>query len=137
MRLTRKKNNGRSGSKKKQLLTTVEYRHFQLLRIVNLITIFIFGTILGIAGMFLHNRIYTVIGQAQNILNLERPEISGNAIDFLLLDKVEKEWNQKYSIEPVTISRDPFNIVVENTPRTIEASTSTPATGIATTTPES
>lgn len=94
---------------RKQLLTTVEYKHFQLLRIVNLFTLFLFGVILGFAGMFLYNKIYTVIGQAQNILSLERPSAAGNAINFSQLEKVDSAWREKFSLPPVTAQRDPFN----------------------------
>ena len=119
-----KKTKARRRSRKHQLLTTVEYRHFQLLRLVNLFAIFLFGVVLGVAIMFLYNRIYTVIGQAQHILTLDREGV-GNSINFTLLDKVDAAWESKYGVDPLIVTRDPFDIVQIPEPLVTTSTTST------------
>lgn len=115
-----------SAHRRQQLLTTVEYRHFQLLRIINLITLFIFGVILGVAGMFLYNKIYTVIGQAQNILTLDQSVNVGSAVDFQLLEQTLLAYDAKYQSNTAIGARNPFDLPAAPVAATSTTVTSSP-----------
>lgn len=107
------------------LLDTPEYKHFRLLRYINMTIILSILVGAGYLGYFLYEKIYTTIGQVQNILVIDT-QIQGDIIDFGTLDRLEEEWQLKYATSTPSIDRDPFSAppVIEET----IIPTSTPST---------
>lgn len=97
--------------RRKQILTSVEYRHYQALRVTNMVILFLFGVGIGLVGMFLYNSIYIAIGQAQFIQGIDVAAVNGTSIDFPALERVRDAWEMKRQEEPVPDVRDPFNDV--------------------------
>ena len=107
------------------LLNTAEYKHFRLLRYINASIIILFLGCAAYVGFFLYNRIFTTIGQVQNILVIDS-QIQGDIIDFKTFDKLDANWNAKYAESTSTIIRDPFTpvqVVVIESPTSTGTST--------------
>ena len=131
-RSRKKKNNQhrtkRSRAQRNRLLQTVEYRHFRTLRLINIGIILLAVAGISYIGYFLYNKIYTTIGQVQNIILIES-QMQGSIIDFETLEEAIYAWEEKYTTSTPPISRDPFSVaptITEAPPS--PAPTSTPDT---------
>lgn len=84
------------------------YRHFARLRIVSFIFIGLFLLTIGVTGFFIYHSIYATINQVQAIILL-KSDLGLEAIDFELLERVERAWHEKHATTTPFMVRDPFN----------------------------
>ncbi len=101
-----------------------EYKHFLILRIINII---IFGMVLtafGFLVFFIYQRVFQSMDRTQALVT-KNSDIGIVSIDFETFNRVEKKWKDKYGIGVPEIERDPFNVPTPTASATSSA-TSTP-----------
>ena len=98
--------------KNKNSIKTSEYKNFGVLRLLTIIITGFLLTILGATCFFLYQKIYLSIGTADYIMSLES-NLGIEPINFQLNEKVEKNWQKKYTARIPENIRDPFNTVIK------------------------
>lgn len=99
--------------KKRNLkIETEKYKYVTTLRVLSLFVIIILLAAFSATAIFVYKTVMDTIGQVQSI-TLYQAELRIELIDFNRLDKIETKWKEKYEIEPIDITRNPFISVVK------------------------
>lgn len=97
----------------KNELDIPEYRQFSKLRLLSILIIGFFVTILSIGIYFVYNNIYETINEIQSIVVM-KSEFGAEIINFDSLEKVKTNWNLKHQNNNLELKRNPF-VFIDNT----------------------
>ncbi len=115
-------------SNKNKIIKIPEYKQYSRLRLLSFFIVGLVGvtTIAGV--LFVYSNIYEAIDQTQNLIS-QNSGLTIDVIDFPRYEKVDKAWQEKYSVEnkSIILNRDPFSkaittaeTILEETPQVIE-----------------